>query len=343
MTVLPLDEAARADYEAFVRRQPSALLYYSLAFQDLLCASTGARVHTALALDRGAVRGVLPLLYLDGLWGRVYNSLPFFGSHGGILAESELARLALVEWYNALALAPETASATLIANPFDEGSLRDTVHTHTDYRVGQFTPLGGGSLRGEELFARFHHKTRNMIRKAEKCGVTVAVENDALDFLREVHEENLAALGGLAKPRAFFDAIPRCFAMERDYRVYVARHNGVSVAALLVFQYGSTVEYYAPVIREPYRVLQPMSLLVFTAMTEAARAGLIWWNWGGTWPSQSGVYRFKKRWATEDRRYVYHVQLNRPEILREQPDTVSAAYPFFYVLPFSLLQRAAID
>lgn len=342
MQIVPLDDGSRAEYEAFVRRQPAGLLYYSAAFQDFLCKSVNAQRQTAIARDGSGVRGVLPLLSLDGPWGRVYNSLPFFGSHGGILAESEGARRALLDWYNMIAHHVDTASSTMIANPFEESSIRDAAHNHIDYRIGQLTSLDVAAPHGEAMLGRFHYKTRNMIRKAEKSGIKVRIENDELGFLREVHEENLAALGGLAKPKAFFEELPRCFSAGSDYCIYVARLDGQPVAALLVFHYGVTSEYYTPVIREAYRELQPMSLLIFTAMTEAAIAGQRWWNWGGTWPSQEGVYRFKKRWGTEDRKYLYHVQLNRPEILRETPAAVSAAYPFFYVLPFSLLRPAAV-
>ena len=32
-------------------------------------------------------------------------------------------------------------------------------------------------------------------------------------------------------------------------------------------------------------------------MASAAKRGMTRWNWGGTWLSQDGVYRFKKGWA----------------------------------------------
>ena len=49
----------------------------------------------------------------------------------------------------------------------------------------------------------FHHKTRNMVRKAEKRGVEVVVDNEAMTFLMDVHQQNMREIGGLAGPAIF--------------------------------------------------------------------------------------------------------------------------------------------
>jgi hypothetical protein len=180
-----------------------------------------------------------------------------------------------------------------------------------------------------------------MIRKAQKCGIEVTVSNSEIEFLRATHRENIAALGGPPKPDAFFDLLPRRFVADRDYRIYVARREGTPVAALLLFYFSRTVEYYMPVIRKEFRELQPMSLLVYGAMSDASRQGYWWWNWGGTWHNQDGVYRFKSRWGTVDREYTYYVQLNRPEIAGYDRQSILDAYPYFYVLPFGMLTSQA--
>ena len=77
----------------------------------------------------------------------------------------------------------------------------------------------------------------------------------------------------------------------------IAEYENKVIAALLVFLYNQPAEYYTPVILNEYRPLQPMSGLIYQAMQEAITCGMKWWNWGGTWKSQDGVYRFKKSWG----------------------------------------------
>jgi hypothetical protein len=271
----------------------------------------------------------------------VVNSLPFIGSNGGILSSGDEAQRLLVAHYNRLARAEGTAASTLITSPISEAPA-GIEHNLTDYRIGQLTPIGHADEHAERLMASYHHKTRNMVRKAERGGVEVGVDDEAgLPFLREVHEENLRALNGIPKPARFFELLRTHFRAGRDYRVYTARIEGAPVAALLVFYFASTAEYFMPVVRERHRESQALSLVIHAAMTEASRAGYRWWNWGGTWATQDGVHRFKKRWGTEDRRYEYFVQVNDPALRRMGRAELLAAYPFFYVLPFSALEAAA--
>ncbi len=73
-------------------------------------------------------------------------------------------------------------------------------------------------------------------------------------------------------------------------------------------------------------------------MADASRRGFEWWNWGGTWESQVGVYRFKKKWGADERRYDYHIQLNDASVLSWPREKILETFPNFYVAPFSALK-----
>jgi lipid II:glycine glycyltransferase (peptidoglycan interpeptide bridge formation enzyme) len=206
-----------------------------------------------------------------------------------------------------------------------------------DERIGQLTPLPSAGDVDATLLQSFHYKTRNMIRKAEKLGVKVEVDNDAMSFLLKVHEENMREIGGLAKSQRFFDLLPQHFRSGNDYRLYVARLDGEPVAAVLVFFYNRTAEYYTPVVLKEHRNSQALSAAIFRAMCDAATQGYLWWNWGGTWLSQDGVYRFKSRWGTKDLSYRYYTCVHNPAILKVGRAELLAAYPSFYTVPFSVL------
>ena len=109
------------------------------------------------------------------------------------------------------------------------------------------------------------------------------------------------------------------------------------IAAILVFFFNRTVEYYTPVVRKEYRDTQAISAVIFRAMCDASVQGYAWWNWGGTWLSQEGVYRFKSRWGTKDMPYRYFTSVHNPEILKVSPAELLAWYPSFFTVPFSVL------
>ena len=340
MRIVSMDEASRDIYQDFVSHQSSALLYHSLRYQELLSRLLGAVAEYYLALDAlGTVRGVLPIFCKDGPHGLVYNSLPFYGSNGGIIADNDETRKLLLEHFNRLIVKDGVASATLISNPLQQDAYEGIAYDYLDHRSGQMTQIMHTENHAENLMSRFHHKTRNMVRKGEKSGFTVTIENDQLQFVEEVHTEAIALLGGQPKPGAFFQLLPEIFRADIDYRVYMARRNSEPVAALLLFYFNQTVEYFVPVVKEKYRSEQPLSLIIFKAMVDASEAGYSWWNWGGTWASQEGVYRFKKRWGTVDRPYTYYVKVNEPRVALVDQQSILRAYPNFYVIPFQYLQN----
>jgi hypothetical protein len=325
-------------YEAFLLARPDTLLYQSWRYQSLLIDLLGCRQQGLLALDDGGnIRAALPLMAMDGPLGTVLNSLPFYGSNGALIGEDPAARAELLAAYRKLLQAPGMAASTLIENPLVPGGAEGLSHHLIDERIGQLTPLPAAGNAKAALMHSFHYKTRNMVRKAEKLGIEVVVDNEAISFLVEVHEENMREIGGLAKPRNFFDALPQYFRSGQDYRLYLAHLAGRPVAAVLVFFYNRTAEYYTPVVLKDHRDSQALSAAIFRAMCDASEHGYAWWNWGGTWLSQDGVYRFKSRWGTKDLPYRYFTTVHNPAVLKASRAELLRAYPSFFTVPFSAL------
>jgi hypothetical protein len=348
--IITLDENWAERYEEFVRSVPGSLFYASDRYRRLLEEFTGGEDHYLLAVNPdGRILAALPgFLSVPGPLGPVLNSLPFFGSHGGVLAAdasvADEAFCGIVAEYLALAERCAAAAANIIGLP-DESGERMAAYEHVfrpdlfDSRIGQITllPASEAELHAA-LSSRFHLMVRRAVSKAGRLGVTVCRTGaSGLPFLAEVHTENISALRGVVKPRRFFDLVARHFEDERDYCVYTAYLDGQPIAALLLFYYNGTVEYFTPAIREAYRSLQPLSLVIFTAMQEAVRMGYRRWNWGGTWHTQDGVYAFKKRWDAHDYPYHYYVRVLRPELLACRPQDLTDSYPYYYSVPFSAL------
>jgi hypothetical protein len=305
-------------YAAVLASFAEATFYHSPRYLAFLQALLGCRLEFLLGPG-----GAMPLMSCDGPLGEVVNSLPFFGSYGGILGDPAPILPAYRERIGG------TAAATVIESPFAAAPSPDLPTTHHDERIAQFTMLPG-------FKTRIDGTTRRNIRKAQQSGITVAIEADAMTFLRECHYSGMAEIGGTTKPDAFFALIPEYFRPD-DFRIYVARRGGQPIAALLLFYYGRFVEYFTPAILAAERAHQPMAAILAEAMTDAESRGFTIWNWGGTWLSQTGVYRFKRKWAADERRYHYRIAINNPAILQQKAPTLLATYPYFYVAPFNAL------
>ena len=343
-----LSPEVEADYENFVRSIPTASFCASLGYRNLLKNFLEAEDHYFVARNKeGRIVGVLPsfIKEVPGK-GSVANSLPFYGSHGGVIAENPQGEVvgALLTYFRRFVAERGCVSSTVISSPFDSDLSQYeacTGFTASDSRIGQMTPLGsaGEDPRAAVMHA-LHHKTRNMVRKAEKLGITVTSDQqqDGFAFLTQTHANNMAEIGGLAKPAHFFKLVEKEFKYNADYRLYIAWLEGVPIAALLLFYFNGTVEYFTPVIVKEYRSSQPLSLLIYYAMVDAVVRGFKWWNWGGTWLTQDGVYQFKRSWGAIDMPYRYFTTVLDERVLTSSKNELLSDYPYFYVAPFTLLK-----
>jgi hypothetical protein len=299
---------------------------------------------SALALDeKGDCRGVFPMfLKRNERYGNVINSLPFFGSNGGIVAKCGEATNALMEYFLGYLNDSEAVAYTIVSSPFDSEKKQAFYRSKLSRpkiseRLGVLTQLveNGDDLE-TKLLTSYHQKTRNIVRKAKRSELCVEIKNDEIgfDFLEATHTANMQALGVLAKPPRFFSFVKDKLLAGTDYNLYVAYYKDTPISGLLLFYYNGVVEYYCPVNVAEYRNLQALSLLIHEAMKAAVMNGLKWWNWGGVSAAQRTVYDFKRKWGTIEKPYFYYTGVLEEDIMRVNNATILEEFKYFFVYPF---------
>lgn len=330
-------------YDGYVMGRSECMLYYSSKYKKFIKELLVCEEEYLIVLDEDGVQGILPLMYAERDGMRVYNSLPYYGSHGGIIANHLEAEQILKNAYNDIASRETTISSTIVQNPFFENSRACIRWNYTDSRIGQITAIDSNGDAEEQIMSRLESRARGSIRKAMREGVMVERDSEQLNKLGVMHCQNMKEISGQAKSAKFFKLVPQYFIAEHDFDVYVAKKDGAVIAALLLFYFNHTVEYYVPAVEREFRSLQPMALILITAMVDASRRGYQFWNWGGTWISQDNVYYFKRQWAAEDYPYHYLTYLNHSDILSWSLSNILQAYPNFYVIPFSALSASTMS
>lgn len=341
MKIAALGPGEAEGLDRYLLSHPSSLFYYCSKYKNFLKELLGCQEAYLLATEDSRIRGVLPLMFMEGGGGRVYNSLPYYGSNGGVIADTPLAADKLIDAYNEIASHTLTLSSTVISNPFADQNTENIRHNYTDQRIAQFTRIEFGEDHQHRIMEAVDSSAARNVRKAVREGVTVEIDHTRLDRLRQMHQENIRAIGGIPKTDRLFALIPEHFTPGLDFDLYVAKKDGLVIAGLLVFYFNRTVEYFTPATDSEYRSDQPLSLILMQAMTDASRRGFTCWNWGATWVNQTGVYRFKKKWGAAERAYHYHTQLNEVSILDWPAARILSTFPNFYVAPFSALHSVA--
>jgi len=327
----------------YILKNPNSLVYSNPRFIRLVEAHLNAKSKWLTARRGDTIVGMMPYIISEGAFGAVFNSLAYFGSNGGVIQHSAdvEAKGSIIKTFFNEAEEANAASATVISNPLenDEIFYENTIDDFIlDKRISQITHLPEVEDE-DELIKHFQDPRPRNIRRAIKEGVVIKKRHDesAINFLYDTHLSNMTAIGGLPKKKSFFTSIPKHMKQD-EWAIFVASRGGEDVAALLLFYFNNTVEYYTPVITEKYKNTQALALTIYMAMKDAMRDGYGNWNWGGTWLSQGGVYNFKKRWGTSEYCYFYYTKLYNEKIINCTPRVLLENYPGLFVIPFEHLR-----
>ena len=260
----------------FLLSESSSLLYISVDYISLL-ENYLENTLTELWIstnDTNEIIGYFPIMFrLNSSFGNVCNSLPFYGSNGGItvssklnLAEKNNVRKELLNAVLKSTKEKNCVSVTFITNPlesdFNEWISKNFVYQLTDERIGQLTPLPSFETNDLEkaLMNLYEDPRPRNIRKALKENIIVysSHSDEAFDFLYATHFENIMSINGIPKEKTFFETIKNSVPKER-YKIYIAEKNGEKIGALLLFYFNKTVEYFTPAIVEQHRNLHGSS------------------------------------------------------------------------------------
>jgi len=317
------------------------LIYSTLEYWQFLNSILGSDLEILTATNKSGKTICLPLLSVEGPFGRVANSLPFYGGHGlpAVNVDDQALRSQLLAQVEDRISLGAYQSVTVIENPFSPLAEREVESLayleEVESRISQMTIWSStASFKSDDLLLSFHQKTRNAVRKGLSNLQEVFLSDDpsVIEFLVREHQESISRLGGLSKTQNQIEALHRM--LDQNTRIYVATTKKGSVgAALLTLENRNITEYFIPVVRHELRESQLLSALIFKVMCMSFEEGRTIWNWGGTWKNQSGVYRFKSRFGSSDRNYRYFGWSTEKLSSQSSHDLV-ANYPYWYVRKF---------
>jgi len=139
----------------------------------------------------------------------------------------------------------------------------------------------------EELLMSMRKTTRNLIRRAERDGVTIEASADPnrdIEHFLALHEETRQRHGFTPYTNTFFRAQVRRFAERNECTLYVARFQGeVAAASIHMHAYGETSYHHGASTHRLSKV--PVSyLLQWTAIRDALKRGDHVYNFWGIAP-----------------------------------------------------------
>ncbi len=296
-TLTPEDEAA---WDELVEASPEGSLYHRSGWARVIRNAFDQKPLYQVAKAGEAIEGVLPLIaFRNPLFGRYLVSMPYL-NRGGIVARTERARKALLAKARSLLESTHSKFCELR----HESPIDPTLPARTD-KVSMDLDVTEGA---EALWKAIGPKVRNLIRKAQKAGLTTR-EADLRDLpaFYEIFAENMRDLGTPVYTQAFFQETLREFPEETRLTL-VEEEEGTPVAGGICLTQGDRTEMHWAAASRRALPRSPNMLLYWEAIENAAKTGLQTFCFGRA-TEGSGPHRFKKQWGAKPTRLQWEYLL----------------------------------
>lgn len=315
----PASDQDWREWDEFVRAHKDASIYHLSDWARVLKRGFGYPARGfALRDPGGAIAAIVPLFEVRGLTARRLVGVPF-RDRGGILAtSSEAERAALVA---ARKVAADHGAAGVVLKscaPVDEDAARAEGFSVSKYWVHSVLPLQRG-----ELWDLVGKKNRNMVRQAERNGLTFEWRSGRVHApaWQALHQTTQSRLGVPVFPKALFEAI---LDEGREWaRFLVILGPKGPVAGGLFFAFADRYIYGYSASTPQGQEMRANDLMLFEALREAQRQGAACFDFGSDSPKQESLLAFKKKWGADQ---SLTTVLSVPTSSEEHKDSSSGLY-----------------
>lgn len=280
-----------AAWNAFVEKA-SGTYCHLFGWKQVFERTYGLQTHYLVLRSAEAWLGILPLAVMPNLPGSAVKavSLPYC-NYGGLLAAS------------GIDAEPLKAVAIKYLTKIGVGKIefRDIAPGMPD--ADEVTMVLTLPENPELLWKQVSDKVRNQVRKAQRSGLTLRWGSDQGDELYAIYAKNMGRLGTPVHSPKFIKEILSNLGDCAD--VLTVRHEERAIGAMLVIKQGDTWSDPMASCLAEFNKFNPNMLMYWEALRAACDAGAKSFDFGRS-QKDSGTYRFKKQWGTNEVALNYH-------------------------------------
>lgn len=297
---VPIDNSAWSDYIAV---HASATVFHRLAWSRAVEEAYGHRAVHLTAWSGGRLVGLLPLFLVRSLFvGRVLVSVPY-ATYGGILADSQVAALAIIE--HAQELCRELDAEYLELRNRDSSGLELP-------EFGQYDTFRRALPDNpQDILALLPRKTRAAARKGlDILGAdAVSMGPELLDTIYDLYSITLRRLGSPNYRRQLFHALQDGYG--RDCVCLLVKDHGTAVAGVVSFVFRDEIVPYFSGSLQAGMEKFANNVMYLRLMEYAVERGLHWFDFNRTRRNNHGPHAFKRYHGFEPQPLHYQMFMNK--------------------------------
>ncbi|WP_210394973.1 FemAB family XrtA/PEP-CTERM system-associated protein [Motiliproteus sediminis] len=295
VTSLKVEDHPR--WDAYVKHAPDATFFHLSGWLRAIETSTPHRNHSLIAERGGQICGILPLVHTRSLlFGSALISTPFC-VYGGVVADDEEAKQALLQEACTLA---ESLQVSYLELRHRQPQTADwpSKSVHSTFRRALDADDDANMLA-------MKRKQRAVVRQAIKNGHHARFDEQLDDFYR-IYSTSVRNLGTPVFSRKFFAALHSEFGDSSE--IVTITHEDTPVSSLMSFYFRDEVlPYYGGGLPES-RGLKSMDFMYWEQMCRAVANGHRLYDFGRS-KNDSGPYHYKRHWGFEPQPLCYEYYL----------------------------------
>lgn len=292
--ILSTEESEK--WDTYTQTSQEGTVYHLTAWKGIIENTFGHKTYYIYTENDSKITGILPLVLMKSLFfGRFIISVPFF-NYGGICANGENERIALLKY------------AIEIARKENAGHI-ELRHTER-YELGlpvkesKVTMTLDLPSTAEELWGGFKSDIRRKIRRSQKAGITANIYGpEEIDSFYRVFAANMRDLGTPVYSKSFFKNILEVFPQQTRVCVLFLKNMPVAAGFLIGFKDKLESPWLSSVKR--YNKLYPNMMLYWKMLEYACEKGYKRFDFGRSTPG-GGTYRFKEQWGAKPLQLYWH-------------------------------------
>lgn len=301
-----LQAADISRWDAYVLRCPEATFFHRAGWAQVISQAFGHRSYFLYAERDGAICGVLPLGHIRSLlFGNALISNPFC-VYGGVAADDDASRDALIE--AACGLAEELQ--------VDHLELRHRVRHRPDWpsKEGLYDTFRKPIDPDPEVNMKaIPRKQRAMVRKGIQAGLQAELDQ-TVDRLYAAYSESVRNLGTPVFSRRYFQTLKEVFG--DDCEILCVTQGDTLVAGVMSFLFRDEILPYYGGGTEAARGVKGNDFMYWEVMRRAGLAGFRLFDYGRS-KRGTGAHSFKRNWGFEAEPLHYEYYLVKA---KEVPD-----------------------
>lgn len=283
----------RLKWNKFILQNKNASFYHNYGWTEIVKKNLGLIPKLIIAKKGRRLVGILPLFFRKGLFGTRLITLPL--GEVDLLGNNETKGQLIKKAYR---LTKKLGANLEIFTTQKMRNLPKNLYQNDEYAYYFLSTV----KTYDKIFQdKFHKKTRNMVRKAEKAGIKVILgEKKDLNKFYKLYLGTMRKLGALPLSRKVFTLAWKKF--PKESRLLKALYKDKVIGFLWIFLWSKRLWIWANATEENYLSLGTNYALYSKAVKIACKNKKIdGINFGGSEHGSSQEF-FKLRWGTTKRK-----------------------------------------